>query len=539
MKVSSRYQAVGPEESRARADELCAWLREYVAHRVNSRLMDERRSIPPHVALDLGNRGFFGVQVEERYGGLALRNLDVARVLEQASALDLSLGTWILVCLFPGVRPIAAFATPELKDAALRDLAQGRILAGYAQTEPGAGTHFSAMAARAEWLGDDRWRLSGDKIWIGNGTWATYLNLMAQEWEGDQRHGLSAFAVPTDRPGFRPGRELLSMGMRAMVQSEVGFRAVEVDAAHLLGTRGEGLQVGIDSMSFSRFAIAATCIGAMRRCVRDMHRFGARRSIATGRLLDHPTVLTAIGEAGARVSAAESVLYRTAELLDSGADVPMELFAVSKVAASEFLWRTADRLVQVLGSRGYDEANHAPQLLRDARVTRIFEGTTEALVAYLGGRALNPRGGFRGQVLDPLGADDLADALEEVGRTVRAREALAAQGPGADGLERTWQVALVGRAAVWAVVAGAVRARAQADSGVSSRSVDWALHCFRRACRQAGEVSAPEVAAVSSAEADDLVAEYVAMMGDLDQTCPGERRELDPLLRREPPTTPA
>jgi len=506
-----------------------------VERRVNSRLIDERRTIPPHVALDLGNHGFFGVQVEERYGGLALRNRDVARVLEQASALDLSLGTWILVGLFPGVRPIAAFGTAELKDEILRELATGRILGGYAQTEPGAGTQFSAMAARAEALGGDRWRLSGDKVWIGNGTWAAVLNMMAQEYEGDRRQGLSAFAVPTDRPGFFPGRELLSMGMRGMVQSELSFRDVEVDAVHLLGTRGQGLEVGVDSMSFSRFAISATCIGAMRRCVRDMHRFATRRSIATGRLLDHPVVLTAIGEAAARVSAAESVLYCAADLLDAGDDVPMELFAVAKIAASEFLCETADQLVQVLGSRGYDEANHAPQFLRDARVTRIFEGTTEALVAFLGGQALSPRGDLHLVMRDILGAADLADELQETARRVQAREGLALEGSDDGALPRTWQVALAGQAAVWAVVAAALRARAENDAGVSARSVDWALQSFRDACRRATDGSVREIVSVSPGEADQIVEGYLAEMGDVEQMCPGERRELDPLLRRTPP----
>ncbi len=535
MRISSRYQAVSAEESRARADRLCLWLRSYVERRVNSRLIDERRSIPPHVALDLGNQGFMGIQVEERYGGLALRNVDVARILEQASALDLSLGTWILVCLFPGVRPIAAFGAAELKDAVLPDLAAGRILAGYAQTEPGAGTHFSAMAARAHRLGAGRWRLTGDKTWIGNGTWATYLNMMAQEWEGDRRHGLSAFAVPTDSAGFRPGRELLSMGMRGMVQSELTFRDVEIDARHLLGEPGEGLQVGVDSMSFSRFAIAATCIGAMRRCARDMHRFASRRSIATGRLLDHPVVLTAIGETAARVSGAQSVLYRAADLLDSGADVPLELFAVAKVAASEFLCASADRMVQVLGSRGYDEANHAPQLLRDARVTRIFEGTTEALVAYLGSQTLNPRADIHGVLRDLLGGDDLADRLDETAQRVRARDGFESEaGPRAP-FPRTWQVAMIGNAALWAIVTAAVRARAGADPTVSERSVEWAAQSFADACERAVDGSVQELGYVSPAEADAIIEGYVEDMGDVEQTCPGERRELDPLLRRAAP----
>ena len=119
-----------------------------------------------------------------------------------------------------------------------------------------------------------------------------------------------------------------------------------------------------------------------------MLRFASRRQIATGRLLEHPVTRSYIGETTAQIALTEALLYQVAEMLDAGRDVSVDLFAFCKIAASEFAYESADRLVQVLGSRGYDEANLAPQLLRDARVTRIFEGTTEALIAYVGSQAL-------------------------------------------------------------------------------------------------------------------------------------------------------
>lgn len=122
MKVRRRYQSLDAEASRTRADELCAWLREYGGRRINSRLIDERRCVPPHIALDFGNQGLFGMHVEERWGGSGLRCRDFARVLEQAAAIDLGLGTWLLTSMFPGVRPIAAFARDDLKEAVLADL---------------------------------------------------------------------------------------------------------------------------------------------------------------------------------------------------------------------------------------------------------------------------------------------------------------------------------------------------------------------------------------------------------------------------------
>ena len=193
--------------------------------------MDERRSVQPQALLDLGNHGFMGVQVEEKYGGLALRNRDIARLLDQAAAIDLSLGTFLLVCLFPGVRPIAAFGSPraEGRGAArprarphARRLRADRARRRHAlQRDGGAGRR----AARR------RWRVSGDKVWIGNAQWSNVLTVVAHDVDANgRRRGLTAFAVRTDQPGVVLGRELPSMGMRGVVQGEVSFADVLVDA---------------------------------------------------------------------------------------------------------------------------------------------------------------------------------------------------------------------------------------------------------------------------------------------------------------------
>jgi len=535
MKVSSRYRAVSDPESRERGDRLVAWLREYGERRLQSRLIDERRSIPVYVGLDLGNQGLFGVQVEEKYGGLALRNRDVARVLEQAAGIDLGLGTWLLTSLFPGVRPIATFAQDALKNELVPALASGRVLAGYAQTEPGAGTHFPAMVARAVARPGGGWLLSGDKVWIGNSSWAGALTVMAHDVAPDgRRRGLTAFAVRTDRPGVRFGREILSMGMRGMVQGEIGFRDVEVDEASVLGDREKGLEVGVDSMCWSRFAIAATCVGAMKRCAQLMLRFASRRSIATGRLLEHPWLRSSLGETTAAVALSEALLYRVAQILDAGRGVAVDVFAVCKLAGSELLWTAADRLVQVLGSRGYDEANGAAQLLRDARVTRIFEGTTEALLAYVGSQALIPTSELYAFVRDELSAGDVADELERAVRSLRGRRFEGA--PGSAEPPRPWQCALAGQAAMWALLVGAAsKDLERAPSDALARARDWGRLMLGTACAEAATAPARERAILELGAAEAAVAGYASSIGDVEQTLPGERWGLDPLLRRTPP----
>ncbi len=526
MRVSGRYVPVSEAASRARGDELVAWLRDWAERRLDSRLADERRGFPPHVVLDLGNRGIFGVQVEEKYGGLALRTREVGRVLEQAAAIDLAFGTWILVCLFPGIRPLAAFASPVRKDELLPELARGRMLAGYAQTEPGAGTNFPAMAATAQAQSAASWRLSGDKVWIGNASWAGVLTAMAHDVDArGRRGGLTAFAVRTDRPGVVLGAELLSMGMRGVIQSEVGFRDVHLDIDDVVGEPKRGLEVGVDSMSWTRFSIAATCVGAMKQCAKLMLRFGARRHIATGRLVDHPVIRSYLAETTARISAAESLLDRVVDDVDSGRGATAELFAAAKLVGSEFLWQSADQLVQVLGSRGYDEANGVPQLLRDARVTRIFEGASEALVAFVGAQALSPRSELDAMLRDELTAGDVAERLAECVGRMRAA---------VGDMPRARQCALAGQAAVWGLVSaclatpGGREPRAQREGTLA-----WARARFDAACQRA--------AAADEGRPDfdlplleETIEGYLRDIGDVEQAAPGERIGLDPLLRRTP-----
>ena len=527
MKVSARVASSAAAVSRARGENLVRWIRDYAERRINARLIDERRSIPPHVALDFGRVGLFGVQVEEKYGGLALRHREIALVLEQLAAVDLGLATWMLTSLFPGVRPIAAFGGAVLKDEVLPDLAAGRRLAGYAQTEPGAGTHFAAMEARAvETQGG--WSLSGDKVWIGNSSWASVLTVVAHDVAADgRRRGLTAYAVNLDQPGVVIGHELLSMGMRGMVQGEVGFRDVLVDPDHVVGRPSGGLEVGVDSMSYSRFAIAATCLGSMRRCAQLMLRFAGRRQIATGRLLDHPLTRATLAELTARIAALESLLYGIADALDAGEDVALELFAACKVAGSEFVWQSADELVQLLGSRGYDEANGVPQLLRDARVTRIFEGASEPLLAFLGAAAPNPRSDLQAALREGFGAAAIAERLEAAALAMRER---ADAGPDASAA-RSWQAAVAGEAALWATLLAAHTARG-GDAG-PAWARDWIEARFESACRRARAGDPREAWGVAPADLEAQLARASEPIGDVELSMPGERHQLDPLLRRD------
>jgi alkylation response protein AidB-like acyl-CoA dehydrogenase len=536
--IRSNYTAVSAEASRTRADALVAWLRSYGERRINSRLIDERRCIPPYVAIDFGNQGLMGMQVEERYGGLALRNRDIARVLEQAAAIDLGLGGWVTTCIFPGIRPIATFATDAIKDELLPLLARGRMIGAYVQTEVGAGSDFTQITATAMPRPGGGFRITGDKVWIGNGTWCGVMTVMAHVCD---RRGtpidMAAFAVRTDQPGVTPGEELLSMGMRGMVQSKVHLRDVAVEPAQVLGELGEGLMVGVDSMMFTRFALGACALGAMKRALQLIERFASRRQIASGRLIDNPVTLALVGELVAKTAATDALLYAIADLLDGGAAVPLEAFVAVKLVSSEFLWSAADRLVQILGSRGYDEANLAPQLLRDARVFRIFEGPTEALAEFLGSRALiDDSPGVYGFLRNDLASPGIADRLAGCVEQLRARPV----DPRLDlppNLAHAWRCALAGDVLAWAfLAAGLDRRLGPAPAAHDRRLLDWTHLALDDAMQRALEGDLARAALGPLDELAPSIAAYGDAIGDVEQTLAGECRERDPLLRRDDPS---
>ncbi|WP_437308059.1 acyl-CoA dehydrogenase family protein [Sorangium sp. So ce388] len=528
--IKRRYTPIPKELSAPCADDLIAWLRSYAERRVNSRLIDERRCIPPYVVLDFANHGLLGVQVERKYGGLGLSNRDIARILEQVAAIDLGLGAWLTTSIFPGIRPIATFASEPLKNDILPQLARGRILGAYAQTEVGAGSDFTKISAKAVPTAGGGWKISGDKVWIGNGSWSGVMTVMAKvcNSEGDPAD-MAAFAVRTEQPGVVMGEELLSMGMRGMVQSKIHLRDVHVERSQLLGNLDDGVLVGVDSMMLTRFALGACAVGSMKRCLQLMNRFATRRSIGAGRLSDNPIYCTYLGELVAKTAAADALLYTVADLLDSDSAVPLEAFVACKMVSSEFLWEAADRLVQVLGSRGYDEANLAPQILRDARVFRIFEGTTEVLADFLGSRGLVEEssgvyGFLRNELASPEVADKVASCLSEL-----RVAALSPRAPTTGSVSHSWRCALAGDVVAWAFLVASLNRR---PSGTQPHIIEWARVALDAAIGRALTRRPDESALSSPSELSAAISRYDGEIGVVEQSLAGECREFDPLLRR-------
>jgi acyl-CoA synthetase (AMP-forming)/AMP-acid ligase II/alkylation response protein AidB-like acyl-CoA dehydrogenase/acyl carrier protein len=381
--------AITPPPTSPEALALIAWLRDYISRRVSSSLIDERRSIPPYIVLDMGNRGLLGMLAPRSAGGLGLNTTDFLRVLEVLAARDLTLALFVGLNNALGIRPIVVYGSAEVKAKFLANLASGRELAAFALTEPGAGSNPGAISATARQMPDGSYRVSGTKYWSGSAAWSGVINVFAKTLDAQgQLTGFTGFAIPQDSPGVQQGPEALTMGMRGMIQNTVILEEVPVQPSQVLGVPDQGMAVAQDTLCYGRLAIAAVCLGAAKNCYQLMFRYAGRREISTGSLIDNPHTRAVLTDTMHAIEGLNRLISQVAAETDAGVDVTPEILAACKCLATEWLWLTVDRTMQIAGGRGYIETNLIPQIFRDARIFRIFEGPTEALHHFIGASAV-------------------------------------------------------------------------------------------------------------------------------------------------------
>jgi acyl-CoA synthetase (AMP-forming)/AMP-acid ligase II/alkylation response protein AidB-like acyl-CoA dehydrogenase/3-oxoacyl-(acyl-carrier-protein) synthase/thioesterase domain-containing protein/acyl carrier protein len=510
-------------------DDLIAWLRDYATTRINSRMMDERRSIPPHIVLDFGNRGLLGLQVQKAYGGLDVSHRDTMRITEQLAGIDLTLASFVGVNHALGVRPITRFASESLKNDLLPSLASGRQLAALAVTEPAAGSNPNAMQSRAL-AAPAGFVLSGEKCWIGSGSWAGVVNVFANARNSEQTLGVTGFVVRQGESGFVNGPEALTLGMRGMVQNKIILNDVHVTSDSILGDVGQGMNVAQDAFQFGRFGLAAMSLGGMKRCAQLMLRYASRRTIGTGRLLDNPVTLLRLHDISARIRALECLVYGVADLLDAGVLLDEEAYLACKIAGPEWLWDSVDHTMQALGGRGYCEPNIVPQMLRDARLLRIFEGPTETLQMFLGSRVLREPEAIERLLSTQFGASDCFERLIDAAQCIEEHARLRSRSGNQLAHQRHAR-ALIGDLATIAIVQAATKRAALAEPTTAG----WLEALWERSLRQA--VLAVDGAPVLDAHIiSEEVGGYAQAIGDLEQTLAGEDQGLDTYLRVADPT---
>jgi acyl-CoA synthetase (AMP-forming)/AMP-acid ligase II/alkylation response protein AidB-like acyl-CoA dehydrogenase len=520
--------SAGEERSTQRADSLIEWLREYAEHRINSRLIDERRCVPPSVILDFGNRGIFGLQVPGRLGGLELSHHDAVRVFQQLGAVDLSLATLVFLHNTNGIRPVLSFASPAMRDELMPALAAGRELAAFALSEPGAGSNLGAIRARAETDGAGGWVLHGVKRWNGS-AWAGVINVFARLVDSDGRlRGLTGFVLRQSDPGLRLGPEALTMGMRGIMQNTLHLDGARVSQDRLLGEAAKGMQVVEHVLSYGRLATAAVAIGATLRCAQLIQRYTSRREIETGILLHNPQAAVRVSELVHRVTLDQALLSHGAKWLDAGNSLLPEIAMALKIEATENLNRSADVLMQLLGGRGYMENNLAPQMLRDARALSIGEGANESLLAAIG------RGSRMGDSLQSfLAAYDESGTLpKRMAEMSAPLDRRGAAGAFSGDAAVAWRDAQMGRLACAALHLATARALAGRDAG-HLQTQEWAQMRFDRVCQEIEKGPGGAAAVLPPDLLEQRIADFRQVIGDIEPLAPDVDSSLDPLLRRE------
>jgi acyl-CoA synthetase (AMP-forming)/AMP-acid ligase II/alkylation response protein AidB-like acyl-CoA dehydrogenase/acyl carrier protein len=512
-----------PSGSRERADRAIDWLRDYAETRIDSRLFDERRTISPHVVLDLGRMGLLGMRAPQDVGGLALSYQDMLRVLQQIAAVDTTLAAFVAAHNVLGLQPVLRHGTDEQRRLALPDLAQGRQLASFAFTEPAAGSNSTAITATAVENEDGTLTLNGSKRWVGTAAWASYIHVFAHVVDrAGVNRGVTAFTLAQGTAGLLQGPEELTVGLRGMVQNTVELRNVRVAVTDMLGGVGRGMQIAQEIMQFGRVCTAAVSAGVLKRSAQLMVRYAGRRQVASGRLLDNIVSRDRLTALLVETVALDQFVNSLAGWLDAGINVPGEVYAAIKALSAETAYRGVDSLMQMLGGRGYIETNLVPQMMRDVRLLRIFEGPTETMLMFVGSRVAAGSEQLRSFLRDELGAGALSEALDNAARElVRAK------------VDVHRRVALLAELGCWTVWCAVLAAARDNRDPLASRARDWVgerLASASKAIDSAIEGATPEPLGVAEIEA--AVAGFARDIGDHEQYRPGVVEQIDPLLRR-------
>jgi alkylation response protein AidB-like acyl-CoA dehydrogenase len=425
------------DDENARVSAFLAEVMGYLERELDRERVDEEEAVPPQVIAELARMGLFGIAIPAEYGGMGLSQSAYCRVFEAITGYDVGLGIILGVHLSIGTKGIVLAGTEEQKRAYLPKAAAGEWFASFALTEPGAGSDAQGIESRAELDADGtHWVLNGDKIWIGNASFSEIVVAFAQtpvERGGKTVDRVTAFILRPDMPGFTRGGPLRKMGARGSNQAELRFRDVRVPRENVLGEVGEGFKLAMRILNSGRQGLSAGAAGGVKRCLEMAAEFAAERRQFGRPIAGFELIQGKLAAMAADAYTAESAAYFTTGLADRG-DVDYALeSAAAKVWNSEALDRAVDETVQVAGGRGFVKGYPYERMYRDARITRIFEGTNEVLRLFVGLSGIQGPGEYLRRI-----GEALRHPIEGLGllgefATTRVRLALGRGEPSVDG----------------------------------------------------------------------------------------------------------
>ena len=351
--------------------------RDFAAEEVVPRAaeIDRDHRHPAELVARLEELGLLGIAVPEEHGGAGMDNVGYALAMEEISRACASTGVIMSVNNSLVCDPILRFGTSEQKRTWLEPLAAGTKLGCFALSEPEAGSDAAAQKTTAIPDGDE-WVVSGTKNWITNGPVADVVVLFAMNDKEKGHRGITTFLVPLDTPGVRCGAPDDKLGIRGSKSSQIFLDDVRLPQSAVLGEVGKGFKVAMSTLDGGRIGIAAQAVGIARACLEDALEYATQRKTFGKAIAEHQAVQFKLADMATEVDAARLLTVRAANLKDRGEPYGKES-AMAKLYASDVANRAAREAIQVHGGNGYVTEFPVERHFRDAKITEIYEGTSE------------------------------------------------------------------------------------------------------------------------------------------------------------------
>lgn len=338
--------------------------------------IEEEDALPQHLVEKAKELGLFGISIPEEYGGIGLNQVGKATVLEQLGRTHNGFVSLISAHTGIGSTGLVKLASPYLKEKYLPDMAAGNKIAAFALSEPGAGSDATNLATRAEKRGN-KWILNGTKHFITNAPVADVFTVFAlNDKENGAKGGITAFLVEKDFPGFTVGKKDKKMGLRGSYTAQLIFEDCEVPEENVIGEVGMGYVSALRILGEGRVGLAARSVGSCQKLI-ELSASYAKERVQFGKpIAANQGIQWMLADMATETAAARALAMNAAQMIDEGKKAIKEA-SMAKLFASDVFNRVADKAVQIHGGMGYVSDYPVERFYRDARITKIYEGTNE------------------------------------------------------------------------------------------------------------------------------------------------------------------